>query len=269
MNENPEIYKQLIDRLKFGSFLTFRNDLELLAEQYGSFRPLEDLAELSAGNKELSGVMVEFVREYGVTNQLGLLALHSIRLVGPKALPYIREEWAKNPDKSGVHYLHMCLIDIIGAVSANDAESQYLMQIIAQREVPLWIEMLQSGGKAASRGLIVWALGALAKFAPPKEAEQAGEVIISFLYDEDRSVQEHSVRGLLSLSDRALLQDALFRLARIAQDEIPLELLLSQSRVNINVNERDYLGKTALKYAEETGNKTIAEALKNAGAIDL
>jgi hypothetical protein len=62
MEENLENYSHLIGRLKFGDRSTFRNDLEMLAQTFGSFRPLEDLAKLSFENKELLGVIFELIK---------------------------------------------------------------------------------------------------------------------------------------------------------------------------------------------------------------
>lgn len=261
MEENLENYNQLIDRLKFGDRWTFRSDLEMLAQTFGSFRPLEDVAKISLEKKELLGVILELVRDYGQAGNLGLLSFHSLRRIGPQAIPYIREEWQRTFDARGIHYLHICLMDIIGA-SPNEVESQRLMSIIAEQEFPLWLGMLQ-GDHTASRGLVAWALGALARYAPSR-AKQAGEAIISLLYDDNSSVQTSAVRGLIAIGDNSLLQDALFRLARAARDETPLELLVSQTG-KIDVNAKDDRGKTALMYAEESGNKRIAEMLEKAG----
>jgi len=262
MEENLENYSRLIDRLMSDDRSTFRNDLETLAQTFGSFRPLEDLAKLARENKELLGVLLELTKAYGQTGSLGLLAFHSSRRIGPQAIPYIREEWQKNIDASGVHYLHMCLMDIIGA-SSNDEESRRLMPVIAEQEIPFWVAMMQRS-KTGSRGLLGWAVGALAAYAPSR-AMQAGESLISLLYDDNSSVRMHTVRGLLSIGCQSLLQDALFRLARVDQDGSALELLLRVPET-VNVDTKDESGKTALNYAREVGNERTAEMLEKAGA---
>jgi hypothetical protein len=139
------------------------------------------------------------------------------------------------------------------------------MPIVAEQETPLWVEMMQRS-KTTSRGLLGWAVGALAQYAPSR-AKQAGESIISLLYD-DSSVRTHAVRGLLYIGCKSMLQDALFRLARVDLDGGALDLLLSVSE-SVDVNAKDESGKTALTYAREVGNERIAEMLKNAGAHEI
>jgi hypothetical protein len=265
MEENLENYSHLIGRLRFGDRSTFRNDLEMLARTFGSFRPLEDLARLSFENKELLGVILELIKEYGQVGSLGSLSFHAVRRIGPQAIPHIRSEWQRNIDAKGVHYLHMCLVDIIGA-SSNEEESRRLMPVIAEQEIPFWVVMMQRS-KTTSRGLLGWAVGALAKYAPSR-AKQAGESIISLLYDDDSSVRTHAVRGLLYIGCKSMLQDALFRLARVDLDGGALDLLLSVPE-SVDVNAKDESGKTALTYAREVGNERIAEMLKNAGANEI
>jgi len=264
MNENLENYSELIDRLKSGDRSTFRNDLGILVQKFGSHRPLEDVAKLSFENKELLRVLLELTKENGQGNKLGVFAFHTSRQVGPIAIPYIREEWKRDEGAPLLHYLHLCLMDIIGA-STIEEEWQHWMPIIAEQEIPLWIAMLP-GKETKSRGLIAWSLGLLTKYAPA-QAEQVGRSIIDLLEDTDYWVQIYTVRGLHSIGDKTMLQDALFPLARVAHDPGPLELLLSLSE-NIDVNARDSRGKTALMYAEESGNKKKAEMLEQAGAME-
>lgn len=115
MEETPENYSALINRLKSGSRLTFREAIKLLAQTFGSSRPLEDTAKLASENKDLLRVLLELTKEHGQLDKTGLLSFWSIWRIVPKAITSIREEWARHTDARGLHYLHMCLMNIIVA----------------------------------------------------------------------------------------------------------------------------------------------------------
>ena len=136
------------------------------------------------------------------------VALYALIRAGTGAMPALREAWDREHGLLVRGRLHLCMMDIIGGAK-NSAEESDEMPLLAEREIPRWIETLRT----AEPRVRCWAVMILVALVPyaPAHIEEVRNQLSEFLTldlstDDDLSrrdfaaMRDHAGRAIKNLS---------------------------------------------------------------------
>jgi hypothetical protein len=190
---------ELIDRLKSGHSDTFRHELTKLVEAAGEFKASDIIVPIALESPQVFAGLLDIMKGHShVGDGLGRVAFHSVRRLGPKVLPALREEWAREKDPGVLARFHMCMMDVIGA----NAKTEELAKV-AELEIPKWIEMLPQQQEQRLLGWVIWLLGELSIYAPGGERQQQVRGLLAEqLNDQNEHVRGEARRALDAMDSR-------------------------------------------------------------------
>ena len=174
-------------------------DLELAVSQSkGEITLIEGLGVMASQSEQAVGWLADMICSQDEVFRR--VAFHALRRVGTGAMPVLRKVWDREHSQLVRGRLHMCMMDIIQG-ARNSVEQMHEMPLLAEREIPRWIETLRTA-EPRVRGWAVMTLVALVQYAPV-HAEEIRNQLSDFSRFEFPTNDDLARRDLEAMRDFA------------------------------------------------------------------
>jgi hypothetical protein len=196
-------YTQLLTSLQAGDESNFKRALHRLVIEFREFYLMGDIAKNASMNGQCVRWLTDVLCAAESDRDLRGLVSYALRVIGDGVIPALRKAWDREEDPSIRGRIHMCMMDIIGG--AKTAELAREMPLLAEVEIPLWIETLRKEEPWA-RLWAVMILAAWARCAPAKSesVRNALSNVVASQWSQDQGLPEREFLAMKQIASETI-----------------------------------------------------------------